>query len=120
MKTDLGVHTKYYLEKYDGNDFVLELQNLINENWWYAQLDSSIRFAFAKYNFPLPETVIVEKLSHYVIINIVRPNIYNIKDASIWKRKWLFVIDELNLQAKANSTTDEDSVDYIKYEFKLI
>ena len=50
MKTDLAIQTKYYKKYFDQNkhEFVYEEIPLNKENWWYVQVDASIRFCFLK------------------------------------------------------------------------
>jgi len=106
------IQTKYY--KYIFNSKVMDFElieiPLNKENWWYVQLDASIRFAFIKYVGLLPETVIIEPLSHYTTIKIIRPNFNNLEEVKTWLQKKIMVLDELNQQAKSNS--DEDSIIY--------
>lgn len=117
--------TKYFIKYFDtdsssDNLYKLDEIQLNGDNWFYVQIDASIRFVFNKYGFSYPKYCIVEKEDHNVIFYIYR-NINNEKDLIDWCNKGAYVIDELKRTADANST-DSDSNDdnWIKYEFKFI
>lgn len=123
MKTDLNKQTKYYLNKFNHKKLKFELVEipLNKENWFYVQLDGSVRYVFLKYYCPLPKYIIIEDLSHEMVINIFRENIKNAKDLLWWKEHWFCILDELNQQAKCNSINNEDDKEnFIRYEFKLL
>jgi len=122
MKTDLSKQTKYFWKEYnqDKREFELIEIHFNRENWFFAQVDASIRTAFYKYNFPIPPYVIVEKLEHYITFYIVRDKIKNQKELLEWSEKWLFVKSDLDIQAKCNSSDMEDDEYWVHYEFKLI
>ena len=123
MKTNLSKQTKYYRNIYNSEkrNFELEEIPLNKENWFYVQLDGSIRYAFLKYHCSLPKYVIIEDLSHEITINIFRETIKNDKELLHWKEKWLYIYDELDHQAKCNSIDNEDDeVNYIRYVFKFL
>ena len=121
--TDLTKQTKYYKKYFDHEkkDFVYEEVPLNKENWWYVQVDASIRCAFFKYNFKLPRQVVVSFTSHYTYINIFRAPLNTISQIKKWEEKYLFVLDELEKQAKCNSINrEDDNENYVLYEFKLL
>ena len=91
-----------------GPDTKYELKNvpLDKENMWFAQLDGSIRYAFMKYAIPLPKYVIVYFYTAYTEINIIRDYVSNISEAEKWLLHRTFVLDELQLQAEANSNEE--------------
>lgn len=123
MNTNLTNQTKYYKKYFDHDkkDFVYEEIPLNKENWWYVQVDASIRFAFLKYHFKLPRQVVITFNSHYTYINIFRAPINTINQLKRWEEKYLWVLDELNQQAKFNSIDKEDDEEnYVMYEFKLL
>jgi len=122
MKTDLSKQTKYFWKEFNSNTQKLELIEipLNKENWFYVQVDASIRTSFYKYEFPIPPYVIVEKLTHYITFYIVRDKIKNQKELLEWSEKWLYVKSDLDIQARCNSSDVEDTEDWIKYEFKII
>lgn len=113
------LQTKYYKNIYNSNlgNFELIEISLNKDNWWYVQLDASIRFAFMKYIGLIPETVIIEPSSHYTTIKIIRPNFNNLEEVNIWLQNRIFILDELNQQAKCNSTDNED---WVIYNFEII
>ena len=116
------LQTKYYKNLYNsklGNFELIEIP-LNKDNWWYVQLDASIRFAFMKYIGLIPETVIIEPSSHYTTIKIIRPNFNNLEEVNIWLQNRIFILDELNQQAKCNSTDNEDNEDWVIYNFEII
>ena len=116
------LQTKYYKNLYNsksGNFELIEIP-LNKENWWYVQLDASIRFAFMKYIRLIPETVIIEDNTHYTTIKIIRNNFNNLEEVNIWLQNRIFILDELNHQAKFNSTDKEDTEDWTIYSFEII
>ena len=122
MKTKLNRQTKYFWKDFNHDTMEFELKEIpFNmENWFYVQVDATIRTTFYKYGFPIPPYVIVEKLTHYMTFYIVRDKISNVKELNEWGEKWIFIKDELDRQAKCNSTDMEDDEYWVKYEFKLI
>jgi len=116
------LQTKYYKNLYNSKLGKFELIEipLNKDNWWYVQLDASIRFAFMKYIGLIPETVIIEPSSHYTTIKIIRPNFNNLEEVNTWLQNRIFVLDELNQQAKCNSTDNEDNEDWVIYNFEII
>ena len=106
------LQTKYYKNRYNsksGNFELIEIP-LNKENWWYVQLDASIRFVFMKYIRLIPETIIIEPINNHTTIKIIRPNLNNLEEVNTWLQRKIMVLDELELQAKSNS--DEDSIIY--------
>lgn len=122
MKTELEIQTKYYKKYFDQNkhEFVYEEIPLNKENWWYVQVDASIRFCFLKYHLKLPRYVVIEFCTHYTHINIFRAPLNTVSQIKNWEEKYLWVLDELQQQAECNSISDEDSKDWVKYVFKLL
>ena len=122
MKTDLSKQTKYFWKEYnkDTKEFQLIEIPFNEENWFYVQIDATIRTTFLKYNFPLPPYVIVEKLIHYITFYIVRDKIENEKELLKWQEEWICIESDLDIQAKCNSTDEEDDEDWVHFEFKLI
>ena len=122
MKTDLSKQTKYFWKEYNKDKMEFELVEIPfnKENWFYVQIDATIRTSFLKYNFPLPPYVIVEKRKHYITFYIVRDKIKNQKELLEWSEKWLYVKSDLDIQAKCNSTDIEDDEYWVHFEFKLI
>ena len=122
MKTDSPNYTKYFLKEYNQCTQKFELIEIHfnRENWFFAQVDASIRTIFCKYNFPIPPYVIVEKLDHHITLYIVRDKINNQKELLEWSKKWFFVQSDLDIQAKCNSSNMEDDEYWVHYEFKLI
>jgi hypothetical protein len=122
MKTNLDKQTKYYRKYFDKekSDFVYEEISLNKKNWWYVQVDASIRYAFLKHHLKLPRQVVIQFCSHYTYVNIFRAPLNTISQIKKWEEKYLCVLDELEQQAKCNSTDNEDNENWIKYEFKII
>ena len=74
-----------------------------------------------KYHFKLPRQVVVIFTSHYTYINIFRAPLNTISQLKKWEEKYLWVLDELNHQAKCNSISEEDDEEnYVTYEFRLL
>ena len=122
MKTDSPNYAKYFLKEYNQCTQKFELIEIHfnRENWFFTQIDASIRTIFYKYNFPIPSYVIVEKLDHHITLYIVRDKINNQKELLEWSKKWFFVQSDLDIQAKCNSSNIEDDEYWVHYEFKLI
>lgn len=122
MKTNLSMQTKYFWKEYNKDKMEFELVEIPfnKENWFYVQIDATIRTAFLKYNFPLPPYVIVEKLTHYMTFYIVRDKINDKKELLYWQEKCLCIKSDLDIQAKCNSTDEEDDEDWVHFEFKLL
>lgn len=122
MKTDSPNYTKYFLKEYNQRTQKFELIEIHfnRENWFFTQVDASIRTIFCKYNFPIPPYVIVEKLDHHITLYIARDKINNQKELLEWSKKWLFVQSDLDVQAKCNSSNMKDNEYWVHYEFKLI
>lgn len=122
MQTDLSKQTKYFWKEYNKDKMEFELIEIPfnKENWFYVQIDATIRTAFLKYNFPLPPYVIVEKTTHYMTFYIVRDKIKDKKELLYWQEKCLCIKSDLDIQAKCNSTDEEDDEDWVHFEFKLI
>ena len=97
MKTDLSKQTKYFKQVFNQKtlNFDLEEIPLGRDTWWYVQVDSSIRYAFLKYNLQLPKYVVLDELKHRIIINIFRSSIKNTKELLQWKEKFIYLLDEL-------------------------
>lgn len=121
MKINLGVQTKYFRRAYDKDkmEFILTEIPLNRDNWYYAQIDATIRTSFLKFQCSLPKYVIIEEYDHHTIITIIRDTIKE-KDILKWYDKSLFIKCDLEIQAKCNSTNIEDDINWIKYEFKII
>lgn len=116
---------KYFRKEYDSDkfEFVLKEVKLALDHWWYIQLDSSIKFAFKKFDIKFPKYVIVQESDRYTCIFIVRNDIKNKNELLKWEQHYFSLFDELNAQARANSVIDEEdynSEKYHKYEFKVI
>lgn len=122
MKTNLSKQTKYFRKIYNKElmEFELEEIPLNRNNWYYVQLDATIRTTFLKYNCPLPKYGIIEELAHYTTITLFRDNIKNKKDLINWFKKSLYIKSDLDIQAKCNSTDIEDDENWLTYEFKIL
>ncbi len=113
MKTKNN-ETKYYWTSCGKNTKEIPLNR---ENWWFVQLDATIRCTFGKYDLPMPKAVLFDRAhegTNSVPITVVRENLDGVKDVSEWFWKWFFVKDELDIQARANSTDD------VTYKFHII
>lgn len=122
MKTNLSKQTKYFRKVYNKElmEFELEEIPLNRNNWYYVQLDATIRTTFLKYNCSLPKYGIIEELAHYTTITLFRDNIKNKKDLMNWFEKSLYIKSDLDIQAKCNSTDIEDDENWLTYEFKIL
>ena len=122
MKTNLSKQTKYFFKEYNTNNMEFELIEIPfnKENWFYVQVDASIRTVFLKYDFPIPPYVIVEKLEHHITFYIVRDKIKNQKELLRWHEKYFSIKSDLDFQAKCNSSEPEDTEYWVNYEFHLI
>lgn len=125
MKTNLSKQTKYYKKIYnkDKKDFELIEVPLNPDNWWYVQIDASIRTAFLTYNCYIPKYVVIEQYTvrfdtECIVINIFRENLKSEKDLLEWNQKWIYIKSDLDRQAQAN--TDEFGDTPVVYKFKLL
>lgn len=122
---DYSKQTKYFRQVFNKETLEFDLVEipLGRDTWFYVQVDASIRYAFAKHKIPLPKYVIVEELSTETIFKIFRDNIKNPKELKEWNKRWIYIFDELKHQAECNSSgpyEDENSENWMKYEFKLL
>jgi hypothetical protein len=88
------------------------------DNWFFGQMEASIRMAFCKYKLPIPKYAFIDRMyrtCNQMTIVLVRDNVRNEKEASKWVVDYLCVLDDLEHQAWANS--DEDN---IVFKFKII
>lgn len=122
MKTNLSKQTKYYRRIYnrDLSKFELKEIPLNRDNWYYVQLDATVRTTFLIYDCPLPKYGIIEELTHYIIINLFRDDLKNENDLNKWLEKSICIQSDLDLQAKCNSTSIEDIDDWIEYKFNIL
>lgn len=122
MKTNISKQIKYFKKRYNHESMKFELEEILlnRDNWLYVQIDASIRTVFLKYNCILPKYAIIEELSHYTIINLVRDNIKNKKHLLHWYTNRNYIQSDLDIHAACNSTDMDDNGNWIKYEFKII
>ena len=108
--------TKYFRREVDYREKTEEFVEipLNRDNWWYVQLDATIRTAFNKYKLKLPKYVIIREYSDLSLITIVRENIDSEEEMKRWYFNKVFVQDELKNQTDANST------DEIRYSINII
>jgi hypothetical protein len=86
-----------------------------------VQLDGTVRTSFFKYGFPYPKYAIIEKHTNYMLIELFREDIKDEKELKDWELRHLFIKSELDLQAKCNSSDEEDDIeDWVKIEFKIL
>jgi hypothetical protein len=128
MKMDLSKQTKYFKKifNHDVKEFQLIEIPLNRDNWFYVQVDATIRTIFLKYNFSIPKYIIVEELGSdnckHIIFNVFKNTIENENEALRWVEKWYCVFEELKHQAECNSYEpwEDTYTNYTKYEFKLL
>lgn len=106
------METKYYK-----SDVEIPLNR---DNWFYVMIDGSIRMAFLKYGINLPKYVIVEETGDNVKFTIVRGDMVGYDAAKKWKERKIYILDELRIQAEANSFDDYDGEKSITYKFEII
>ena len=109
--------TKYYKQEPMGK---LEEVDLNRNNWWYVQLDASIRTVFKKFKTELPKYVIVEMYSTQTYIYIFRQDVNDIESANKWKVNKVFIQEELDIQAEVNSHDEYDSENSMNYQIRLV
>lgn len=88
------------------------------ENWIFMQIDGTIKYTFGKYGMPYPKYVFVNrnyKRIGEMTLTLVRDDVKTLDEALFWNTQKIFVLEELNRQAKFNS--DEDG---LKFEFVII
>ena len=119
----MAAQTKYFTKEYNTEKGEFELIEipLNRDNWFYVQLDSTVRTSFFKYGFPYPKYAIIEKHTHYMIIKLFREDIKDEKEVKDWELRHSFVESELDLAAKFNSRDEEDDIEnWMKIEFKIL
>ena len=69
----MATQTKYFAKEYNTEKGEFELIEipLNRDNWFYVQLDSTVRTSFFKYGFPYPKYAIIEKISQ--VTSIIKP-----------------------------------------------
>ena len=83
-------------------------------------MEASIRTIFVKYGIDVPEIVFVQEFDHLVVVQIMRPNFDTLEDAAKWQKGRVYILDELRLQAEANSSDKYDGENYLIYTFEII
>ena len=119
----MSKQTKYFVKEYNTEKGEFELIEIpLNiDNWFYVQLDGTVRTSFFRYGFPYPKYAIIEKHTHYMLIELFREDIKDEKELKDWELRHLFIKSELDLQAKCNSSDEEDDIeDWVKIEFKIL
>ena len=119
----MSKHTKYFVKEYNTEKGEFELTEipLNRDNWFYVQLDGTVRTSFFKYGFPYPKYAIIEKHTNYMLIELFRQDIKDEKELKDWEMRNFYLKSELELQAKCNSTDEEDDIeDWMKIEFKIL
>lgn len=106
MKKDLSIQTKYYEWQWNTNDKPKEII-LDKENWYLVQIDASIRYIFHKYNLTIPKYALVKTINDKHIIEIARPNIFNIKDFITFENALIDVNNELKQALIVNEVEDK-------------
>ena len=82
---------------------------LNKENWWFVQLNASIRYVFSTYDLRMPEAVLFNRAPEkwawgLLTITIVRGNLEETEDILAWYTKRSDIKDYLNNDAMCNST----------------
>lgn len=119
----MAAQTKYFAKEYNTEKGEFELIEipLNRDNWFYVQLDGTVRTSFFKYGFPYPKYAIIEKHTNYMIIELFREDIKDEKQLKDWELRYLFLKSELDSQAKCNSSDEEDGIeDWMKIEFIIL
>lgn len=114
--------TKYYLIGKDGNLTKIE----INRNTWvYAQIQASINYAYGIHNVDIPKYVLVERYyddidrKETVTLTLISRGFRTPQKALNWANNRIYIKDELDRQARANSNEYSDGTS-IEYEFKIM
>ena len=119
----MAAQTKYFRKEYNSEKGEFELIEipLNRDNWFYVQLDTTVRTSFFKYGFLYPKYAIIEKHANYMLIELFRQDIKDEKELKHWEIMNFYLKSELELQAKCNSTDEEDDVEHwMKIEFKIL
>lgn len=103
----------------------MEFYKISNEitkanEWFWKQVEATIRTIFHKYNFEFPKYVLIEETDHLITLKIIRPNIDTLEEAIKWEENKVYLLDELSSQAEVNSTDEYDDEDYVKYKFEIL
>ena len=90
------------------------------DEWFWKQVEATIRTIFYKYNFEFPKYVLIQETEHLVTLKIIRSNINTLEEAIKWERTKVYLLDELSSQAEVNSSDEYDGENYVKYKFEII
>lgn len=88
------------------------------DNWFFGQMNASIRTAFMTYGLPVPKYAFIDRMyrdCNQMTIVLVRDDVKDEKEARKWVVDYLCVLDDLEHQAWANS--DEDN---FVFKFRII
>lgn len=119
----MSKQTKYFAKEYNTEKGEFELIEipLNRDNWFYVQLDGTVRTSFFKYGFPYPKYGIIEKHRHYMILELFREDIKDEKELKDWELRHLFLECELDLLAKCHSSDEEHDIeDWAEISFKIL
>ena len=90
------------------------------KEWFWKQMEASIRTIFLKYGIDFPEIVFVQEFDHLVVVQIMRPNFDTLEDAAKWQKSRVYILDELSSHAEVNSSDEYDGEHYVRYKFEII
>ena len=112
-------HTKYFHKVWNLEEKKFEYNEipLNRDNWFYVQMDASVRTAFLKYDCPIPKYAIIEELHNNTMVHLFRDDIKTEFELTNWEDKWLYIQSELDIQAEANSNHDDN---WTSYKFKIL
>ena len=122
MKINLSEPTKYYKYVFDKKtlDFKLVDIPLDQDNWWYVQVNGTIRAAFLKYGAKLPEYSVILETPNHTTICVYRGDIKSEEELLSWHKNQPLILSELKQQAESNSSLGEGVSDCMTYEFKIL
>jgi hypothetical protein len=111
--------TKYFRKVWNSEDKKFEYTEIPfnRDNWFYVQMDASVRTAFLKYNCHVPKYGIIEELPNNTMIYLFRDDIKTEIGLVNWEEKWRYVQSELDIQAEVNSNHDDNLT---SYKFKIL
>jgi len=111
--------TKYFRKVWNPEEKKFEYNEipLNRDNWFYFQMDASVRTAFLSHGCNIPKYAIIEELHNNTMVHLFRDDIKTELGLVNWEEKWPYILSDLDIQAETNSNNDDN---WTCYKFKLL
>ena len=112
-------YTKYFRKVWNSEDKKFEYIEipLNRDNWFYVQMDASVRTAFLSHGCNIPKYAIIEELPNNTMVHLFRDDIKTELGLVNWEEKYNYIQSDLDIQAEVNSNHDENCT---CYKFKIL